>query len=682
MSDYSLDSKSLLLKEINDRFGTYLSSADIIVLNLTVLTTGPYNTRVTLAATEEGDYRDSVPMEYNRTPLNKIFTAPVVYTTAAGISNTTDLLARLKTQYNLGLTVDDIISETIVPTPLTSTIGIFTLKANINSIGYTGSVDIYFSSDAALREWVKTPYYQYESDGKSLYVSGSSIVNDETLVIGKKGTFTPTTLTTSLALGTDGIFTLGTPNKNTKLRFRQAQLVEVVGPGGESSYGIDGKLLNKVPRLPPIFDPLLGDFTYTGTGTMDWMSFASTFNVDDLLMASGVTYYVDVVNGSDTAVGSNAAPLKSLAVALDKTPLASNIVLLATGEYFCNREITGRNLTISSVNGPAVINGVLTTSAWAPYLDSDNTFQFMGNGLAVAGVVDWNSTDVYGGPTYLKLVASIDQVPNTPGSYYVSPTAIVVNTTTGTKPDAQIQVIGANTGIRVTGSAKVLLKNITASRTAVGIVAESKDASAIPTLYLSNVKSIYTLTTYNLASYGAKVFSQNSTFTDGLSGGSYYGPDRQTIPQGVKSTFIEKNCNVNLQYRAGAGLSRGSVAATGTVGIRIDGTVSQINGYGIQDYGLGTATANFELNLNNPLSTDKKAGAYICSGKVSDTSGAYGRSMVLLLSVGTVDRANSGYSLVTEGSGELFLYNTPVGPTGYDAVTNPYQFIYTSSVLA
>lgn len=683
MTDFSLNSKALVLREINARYGTFIAPADVDLLNLTVLTSGEYNTRITLSATEAGNYRESVTQDYNRVQISEVFTQPIVFMTIGGITTTADIITRINSLYGTGFTNDDIIVENVNPTALNTSIAVFSLKAISTSLMYLGTLDVYFTTAANIRDWVRYPYYEYETDGATIVLSGSSKVVNGKVVVGKKGTFKPTSSHEALTLADDGSFLLKESLANTDkpvLRFRSAQLLEVVGPGGESSFNGTGDLLGTVPKLPEAFNDLMTFFSYTGTMANNWMSFATAFDLNDLFVKYGVTYYVDAVNGNDSALGTAAAPLKTFNAALDKSPKATTLILKSGTAYYSARTLTDRTLGIyTDSTARATLNGLYAQGTWTAYLDTDDCFQTLVNAASIAGVVDRSVLASNGLPQRLKAVSAINLVPTTPGSYYVSPTAIVVNLSNGRKPDSFVDIINKGTGLTVTGASTVMLNNINVENTDLGVVSEATTVASIPTTYLKNCIVARTFAKGAVNNYGSKVFSQACTFYDGYSCGVYHGPDRQTIPLGLAATFLEVGCIITGIYQDGNGNCRGSIAGPGTVGIRFEATYNKIDGVFVEDYGTGTITANFELICTDGYNSDTSKGAYVCAGRTADTSVAYGRSVTLLYSCG-IPRT-TGFAAFTKANGELYLYNTPVGQVAQTTLPTPYKFIYTSSIV-
>ena len=233
MTDFSLKSKALLVRQLNTQYDAFFKESDLDFINLTALTTGNFNTRITAVATDAGDYRDSAVFDYNRVNLNKVLTEPVVFMSTAGIFTAEDIVARLNTLYGLQLDMTDIKQEVFIPTALTTTIGVFTLKTVATSLMYIGTLEVYFGQETTIRDWLRTPYQLYQSDGKTFTLSGKSRVNGENFVVGKQGSFLPTTSNAGIILGNDGSLSLtqsSLQSGNTVARFRAGQLLELTGP--------------------------------------------------------------------------------------------------------------------------------------------------------------------------------------------------------------------------------------------------------------------------------------------------------------------------------------------------------------------------------------------------------------------------------------------------------------------
>ena len=684
MTDFSLKSKALLIRQLNARFDAFFKLDDIDFINLTALATGEYNTQITAYATSGGDYRDSAVFKYNRVNLNRVITEPVVFMSAAGISTTADIITRLNTLYGTAFENTDIVVEDVTITALTTTLGIFTLKAISTSLMYIGSVDIYFGDEAVVRKWVRNSDIQYQSDGKSFSISGKSRLQDTAFIIGKKGTFTPASSDTGLVLGSTGVQTLSSQaiaGSSTVARFRAGKLLELPGPAFETSYDTNNNCLNIVPRLPAPLSAFKEIFPYTGSLSSGLMTFSTTFDLSQWAYPFGVTYYVDSVNGADNATGTSSAPLKSFGMALDKSPAANTIIIKAGSSAFVSRTLTDRNLIVIGENATtSKLVGELTVPSWTLYSDSNTTYQYLYTGAGVAGVFDYSVLDSNGLPKRLTLVDGPASVVSTPGSYHLSSTALLIQTSNGRKPDSDIRIVLTGSGLTINGTSLVHLANLSVENTDVGIVAESVTLAAKPTLTALNVNVKGTFTNGCLNNYGATTYLQNCTFKDGKAYGSYYGYDRQTIQLGVPATFLEVGCVVDSIYAAGSGSCRGSLATAGVTGIRFKSTYRNVSGYPIEEYGAGTYIAHFEtIALNNAL-TNIQTGALYAAGKDTVGSNVYGRSVTYLYSCTSDNGAKVG--LMTYGTGEIHLYNTPVGTVAQYNKPNPYKFIYTSDQLA
>lgn len=675
MTDYSKDSKTIAVTTINADHGTFITNGDVDFISIVSNESGPYNTSVTLLARENGAYRDSQVINYNRTPLNQTFTQPIIYMTLGNIQTTADLIARINTLYGRALSTDDVISESVVPAPVSDTVALFTLKAAPGSLAYTGTVDVYFTTTAALREWIRSPTYEYSVDATSISISGSLIRAEDEVLLGKKGTVTPNANTVALTLNDAGTFSLvaSLPSSNKVIaRFNQGQLTEVLGPSGETSYDSTGNLLPAMPSLPPAFDSLMATFDYSGTISSGKMLFTTDYSVEEFFYPFGYAYYVDTVNGNNTADGlTQATALKSLSAALNKSPMATTIYLKGGTTDTLETVINARQLTlISKDNSPAILSGALSVTAWATAAQT-NTYSFA-TPAGVAGVVDYSLVNSLGEPARLPLAVSAAALGtlNT-GGYFSDGTTLYVRTANGRKPDADVKVIKSNTGVAVTGKSVIYLGNINVVDTHFGIVAESLDTTNKPTVYGKDLLVKTTASLSNVNAFGANVYLENVVGQYGLTGGSSYGGDRQSISLGIASEFIELNCSFSGFSVAG---SVGSTAKRNSKGIRFNSTYQHCNGFLVQDFGVGTATANFNVYAANNQLTDVKAGALFASG--SDTSGVDGRSVQLILS--TIASNPNAFTFVTLGNGEQHLYDAPVGPLAQYGKASPYNFVYSA----
>lgn len=679
MTDYSFDSKTIVLNAINADKGTFILASDVDFISVTKNTTGPYNTSANMVARESGHFRDNVVINYNRVPLSKTFSQPLVFMALGNIATTADLVARINSQYGRNLSVDDVYIEPVSASAINQTISVFTLKASNSSLAYTDSVDVYFSTSAALKEWVRSPNYQFSVDGKTFTFDGTALRTTDALLLGKKGTMVPTNDTVAVAMSPTAAFGLidAYPASDVvRARLQQGQIVEILGPSGETSYDSLGQLLPAMPVLPPAFDALSNVFLYSGKLVGNHMNFTSDYTVTDFYVPFGTVYYVDNVAGSDSADGlTPATAVKSINAAMVKLPQANVMVLKSGGTYSMTPTINSRQIAfvVSEPGSKATISGGVLNSVWTAAAQTSTYSTPVST--AIAGVVDYAMADANGAPYRLPLAASVNALGTmTGGGYFTDGTKLSVRTSNGRQPDASLIPIKADTGLAITGNSTIYLSDVILKDTAYGLVAESLDASNKPTVYLHNVQLTTTTSLSNMNAFGANVYSENVTAQYGFKGGSFYGGDRQSISLGISSQFIEKNCTFANFMTGAVGSCLGSTAQRGSVGIRFGSVYQNCNGFPIQDFGAGTATANFDPFTQANSVTDVKAGALMASG--NDTAGLDGRCVQLILS--SVSSNQSKFTYVTLGNGEQHLYDTPVGPVAQYGKPSPYNFLYSS----
>lgn len=679
MTDYSPDSKTIVLNAINAAHGSFILPSDVDFLSVTKNTTGPYNTSANMVARESGHYRDSVVVNYNRVPLSKSFSQPLVFMALGNVATTADLVTRINTQYGRNLSVDDVYLEPVVASTINEVISVFTLKAANQSLAYIDGVDVYFSTSAALKEWVRFPNYQFSVDGKTFTFDGTALRTVDTLLLGKKGTMAPTNDTVAVAMSPSAAFGLVDAYPVTdvvRARLQQGQIVEILGPSGETSYDSLGQLLPAMPVLPPAFDALSNVFTFTGEVVNGRMDFSSDYTVSDFYVPFGNVYYVDNLAGSDSADGlTPATAVKSINAALTKVPLANVVVLKSGGTYSMSPSINSRQVAFvtSDPDSSALITGGLITPTWTAAAQTSTYSTPVST--AIISVVDYAVSDSYGSPARLPLAGSQNLLGTmTGGGYFTDGTKLYVRTPNGRQPDAQLVAIKSDTGIQVMGNSTVYMKNILLKDTAYGVVAESVDVTNKPTVYLDNVLVQTTATLSCINAFGANVYSEKVVGLYGFKGGSFYGGDRQSISLGVSSQFIEKDCQFGNFMTGAVGSCIGTTAQRGSIGIRFNTTYVNCNGFLIQDFGVGTATANFNAYASNNSVTDVKGGALVVSG--NDTPGLDGRCTQLILSDASSNQTKFTY--VTLGNGEQHLYNTPVGPVAQYGKPSPYNFLYSS----
>lgn len=684
MTDFSLKSKALLIRQLNTQYDAFFKDSDLEFINLTAITGGEFNTRITAVATDSGDYRDSAIFEYNRVPLSKVIPEPIVFMSTAGILTTEDIVNRLNSYYGLQLDMTDILRESFNPTALTTTIGVYTVKTVSTSLMYTGSLEVYFGQESTIRDWVRSSYQLYQSDGKTFTLSGKSRINGANFVVGKQGSFLPTASHTGIVLGNDSTQSLTSAAltaETTVARFRSGQLLELTGPSYETSYDNANNCLNSVPKLPAVFDSLKDKFQYTGALSQGLMRFSTDLDLAEWFYPFGVTYYVDGNLGADNNEGTSSAPLKTLNGALDKSPAASTIIVKGTTPLFVRKTIADRTLTIIGEGASKpILTGNLSITNWSLYSDSTTVYQYLSSDLSVAGVLDYGVLDDKGLPKRLTLVDGPSTVVTTPGSYCVTSSAILVQTSNSRKPDSDLKVVATGSGLNVTGNSCVYLENIAINDTDIGVGAESIILNAKPSLWAKGINVTGTCGSACLNNHGAEVFVQNCNFTNGFTYGTHHSADRQTISLGVKGTFLEVGCTIENHFGNGTGAKRGSLVTTGVTGIRFQSTYRNVDGYPIEEYGLDTYVAHFESVVSGNQVTDTIRGALYAIGKDTVGSNVYGRGVSFFYSCSSDNGAKLTFA--SYGSGEIQLYNTPVGAVAQYSKPNPYKFIYTSRQIA
>lgn len=681
MTDFSLSSKALLIRQMNARYDAFFKLDDIDFINLAVINSDGYNTQITAVATDEGDYRDSAIFRYNRVPLSEVIPEPVIFMSAGGIRTSTDIITRLNANFGLALATDDIIVEDVTIGNITTTIGTYTLKAADTSLMYIDTLAIYFGDESTIRNWLKVGDIQYQSDGSSFVLSGKHRFNGSDFVIGKKGTFSPAVDDAGILLGNDGQFTLTnsavTPEMGA-VRFRGGKLLEILGASGETSYDSGNNCLPVVPRLPSVLKGLLKRFSYSGALNSGLMRFSTAVNLRNWTFPFGVTYYVDSINGNDGNTGEKDKPFKSINTALEKSPIADTIYVSGNGGFVSNK-INDRAVNIIGVDSTATLNGKLNVPSWSLYSDSTTTYQYLYTGTGIAGVFDYSVLDDNGLPKRLTLQAGPAEVVANPGSYHLSSTALLIQTSNSRKPDSDIRIVLSGSGLTVTGKSRVAISNLTIEDTDVGVIAESVQLDAKPTLIATDMTVVGTFANACLSNYGANVYTQDCKFSNGFLCGTLHDKDRQTIPLGVTAEFLEISATVQNILAGGVSKCRGSIASGGALGIRFQSTYKTINGYPIEEYGTGTNVAHFETLASDNKDPGALTGALYASGKENVGNNVYGLSGQFLYSCNSDNGSRVG--LMSYGSGEIHLYNTPVGQYAQITKPNPYKFIYTSSQI-
>ncbi|QPX76940.1 putative tail fiber protein [Serratia phage vB_SmaM_Yaphecito] len=686
MSNYSQQSKVLLVSVINQDKGTFISPNDVYFIGPTANDHPDYDTKVTMVALEDSPYRDSKVIEYNKVEFSGIFSVPLIFTAAGNILTTSDLIKRINEEYGTQLDDTDIIVEPVTPVLLSSTVAMVTVRAAPNALIIKGQLTVYFSDTASIRKWIRNVSTEYSSDGKTLRISGSNRRVDKKVVIGNAIDYLPATSAMALSLGADGKFnevmTLPTQSP-VKVRFREGSLLEVVGPSDETSYDRNGKLLRISPQLPPIFETIGNLAQIKATFDDNGPDFNPNYSIKVKRARSGVVYYVDSVNGNDlNGQGTEQSPYKSFNAAITRTPLARTIVI-KDGSSFKSGEgpsapIEDRSLDIvTSGTNKVTLSGACKVSAWTKSPGQDNVYVATLTDK-VGGVADYIAAGTSGRATQLTAVASISAAATTKGSYYLEEGKVYVHTLDDRAPDNKLVVISANPVISVKGNSQVYLENLIIVDSINGVVVEATSVDKVPNFYAVNCE-FKNSAGRGLSGYGSTVQTEGCKFTANASNATYYDLDRQSPGLGIKSRFSESSNTFEWNGTIDPFMGSTTLAIAGTVGTRCKNVYSNCFGRPILDYGTNTATANYSLTVGQSTINDVLNGALITSGH-PDTS-RYGRAMTLVFSSKLTQR-DGAFTLASIGNGNIYLYDTPVGKMGQYGLSDPYKFIYTSSQRA
>lgn len=682
MSNYSQQSKVLLVTAINEEKGTFISPNDVYFIGPTPSTKPGYDTTVTMVALESSPYRDSKVIDYNKVELAGIFNVPLVFTARGNVTTTSDLIKQLNAEYALQLDDTDIIVEPVTPKLLSSTVASFVLKAAPDALIIKGEMIVYFSDTNSIRKWSRNASTEFTTDGKTIDVSGANRRVNGKVVLGDRTSFKAEQDTLALALGSDGKYkevSSYPTNDPVKLRYKDAQLLEIVGASDETSYDRDGKLLRVTPHLPPIFEALSNVPEVVASFTDTEVDFNPSYLLNVHKSRSGVVYYVDSVSGNDlTGNGTEQAPFKSMNSAITKSPLARTIIIKEGSEFFAGEglsiPIVDRSLDlISSGDTKVTFSGALRNGTWTKQPDHDNTYYATTN-VDVSGVVDYAGAGASGNPSKLVKVSSLSEMKATPATWYFDNGRIYVHTANNRKPDTDIKTVSNLPILSVMGNSQVYLEGITVTDSIFGVVVEATATDKRPSFYA--VKCIFKNSLGNgFSNYGAISLMEECKIASSSGNGSFFGMDRQSPGLGIKAKFGEYLCNYDWNGTTDPFAGASSTATAGTVGIRCKTVITNSFGRPIFDYGTNTATANYMLKLSAGSITDVQNGALITCGHPDTTN--FGRSMILVFSSALTPR-DGVFAMSTLGNGNLYLYDTPVGKMGQYGLADPYKFIYTS----
>ncbi|HHV7225118.1 TPA: hypothetical protein ACUJXS_000267 [Klebsiella pneumoniae] len=455
---------------------------------------------------------------------------------------------------------------------------------------------------------------------------------------------------------------------------RKGSLIEVVGNLSTSSFGRRMGYGNPtfIPRLPAELQRIEESIPiYAVMNINGEISYKTDYDVSVKKATSGITYYVDCINGSDsTGDGSQEKPFQRIKFAIEKSPAARTIMIRGGREYTrdftWNVSVVDRDLDFIGYDGTPVLSTVYPNPLWAAEPGYPGVY-FFSAGLVLT-VADYKKLDSYGHPQVLTQVNSLAECAAQPGTRYTTSGTTHIHLFDSRIPDSEARLILQMTNGRIQDSCKVYMENIEFGDSFRGFQAEIRDASKSGYLYAKNCIFGLTATANSYNILGVNSILQGCRGRFGMQDIANYHSD--TLGLGKKPWFVEIECNFGYGGFDGLPNNNASTAHDGAVGVRIGGEYYGTFGRVVHDVHEGTVSANFGSYAHNSSRDDFIGGACFTAGQGSD---ATGRAKMYLYGC---RHSGPNASITSDGLSEVWLFDTPIGKNAQFTKNNPYHFIY------
>ncbi|EOE0154416.1 hypothetical protein ACJ8S7_005069 [Klebsiella pneumoniae] len=431
-----------------------------------------------------------------------------------------------------------------------------------------------------------------------------------------------------------------------------------------------GKTPATMPWLPPEIRKIEEKISiYCHLNSDGTLSYSTDYDVSVKKAASGITYYVDCTNGSDTTGdGTISKPFQRIKYAIEKTPAARIIMVKGgmeyTRDFTWNLSVVNRDIDFIGYDGRPILSVVEPSPTWT----ADTTpgvYQYTAN--LVLNVVDYANKDAYGHAQVLTAVSTLALCRSTPGSSYKNGSTIYIHLFDGRVPDSDSRLVMQLTNGRIQDSSKVYLENITFKDSFRGFQAEVKTAGKKGYLYAKNCTFDLTVTANALNSLGVNCILQNCIAQYGMQDAFNYHSDQNSL--GVKPWFIEIGCVGRWSGFDNLPNNNGSTAHDGVVGIRINGEYYATFGRVVHDVHDGTTTVNIDCYSHDSSRSDFLGGSCFTAGQGSDPTGT---AKVYLYGCKT---GGPNASITRDGKSQMWLFDTPITDKAQYNIESPYQFI-------
>lgn len=321
-------------------------------------------------------------------------------------------------------------------------------------------------------------------------------------------------------------------------------------------------------------------------------SYVSDFDITQYKNNSGtgVTYYVDVVNGINTNPGTSELPFKTVAKAYSMEDVET--IVLKDGSYDRTNGFgfdIQKDINIIGSAGVYILPGEFYSTGWTLTAGYTNVYEYTRS--ATSGAVLLNKTT--NEHQMLKTVASIELVDSTPGSFFTDNTKVYVRLSDDSVPDENLFISMLNSAIRIDAS-NVYLEDL-------NIIGGVNTINAFngSTLYANNIRVGFSILEDLLSVNNSNSYVVNSQFNNGyLDGLSYQQTDENQY------YFYEENIlSYNNGLTATSDSNNASTSHQQAIGIRINGNYHTSKGPIIADVDKAR-TLNYGLEVHDSQAID------------------------------------------------------------------------------
>lgn len=545
-----------------------------------------------------------------------------------------------------------------------------------NLVGYKNTT-IYNALERIYRSMsgvLLSPQWQPVQGSASIKFSGGLYSFLGTVLSGTEKVITTSASTICVVINPEGIFESRDrypwDGSIVVAHVRSGSVVEIVGNLDKSSFGTAGTPCG-IPWVPGELRRIEEQIpVYCALRTDGSLHYWTDYDVSIKKASSGITYYVDCVNGSDTnGDGTQDKPFQRIKYAIEKTPAARTIMIRGGREYTrdftWNVSIVDRDLDFIGYDGIPVLSTVYPNPSWVAESGYPGVYTFSA-GLVLT-VADYKKLDSYGHPQVLKQVNSLAECAAQPGTRYTTSGTIHIHLFDSRIPDSNSRLILEMTNGRAQDECKIYMENLEFGDSFRGFQAEIRDASKNGYIYAKNCAFGLTATRNSYNILGMNSILQNCSGKYGMQDIANYHSD--TLGLNKKPWFVEINCNFGRGGFDSLPNNNASTAHDGSVGVRIGGEYYGTFGRVVHDVHDGTVSANFGIYSHDSSRDDFIGGACFTAGQGSDPTG---KAKMYLYGC---RHSGPNASITCDGASEVWIFDTPIGANAQYTIGQPYKFI-------